>query len=207
MKPAQLDATQPWDRRPSETPRAYNAFTQFRDLGQRRTLRDLCTTTGLSSTSVRTWQHSHDWIDRARAYDAWLDREATLDQVQHVKDMRRRHAVLGQLAVQKAGEKIRAIDAMKLTVREAAVLLEMGVKIERLARGEASDVVDVGVRGPSGQDILALLRRNPDLVEPAEVLAAALRTSSTDVVHQHAALRRVDPEPEHVPAVTNGDGA
>jgi hypothetical protein len=210
MTPRQLDATQPWTRRPTETSRAYDAFMRFCDLGQRRTLRTLCEINRLSKSTVASWQTNHDWIDRAKAYDEWLVRESALDQVEQVKDMRRRHAVVGSAAVEKGSKRIADVDVDRLTIREAVLLVDLGVRIERLARGEASEVVEVGMRGPSGQDILALLRRRPDLVGVAEELSAALRTSPTDMaVHQHAALRRVD-DPEPVAALvhgeSNGDG-
>lgn len=201
-----LDPRQPWSQRADETSRSFAAFLAYRDLGPSRTLANVCDSGppagankvegGRSVGAVRTWSARYDWGDRARAYDDWLDRESVKDQVQQVKDMRRRHAIFGQLAVQKAGERLREIEGTRLTIREAAILLELGVKIERLARGEVTERIGIEGAGPSGAQLLAILRSNPELVGAADELSAALNTTATDMV-QHQALRRVDAAPSN----------
>ena len=77
-------STQPsWERLPNETPRAYHAFCIFRDLGPDRSqdkayARD-CDERGRKPAkapgSWSKWSIKYKWVERAEAYDDWLDEE------------------------------------------------------------------------------------------------------------------------------------
>jgi hypothetical protein len=171
-------ALQPWDKRRNETPKAFAAFVRYRDAGVSRSLRKLAREGVSPQAQLQEWSARYDWVDRAGAWDTQLDRERQAEQIDELRQMQRRHTVLATQMMQKAIEKIRNIDAERLTVREAVLLADLSVKVERQARGEPTVLVnhsgDVSIDAPSGASILRALKDAPDLLDFAERLDAAL---------------------------------
>lgn len=177
------DGRQPWDRRQDETPKNYQTFLAYRDMGVRRSLRSLSAQLNPKPGYVRVlneWSSRYDWVDRASAWDVEQEQEFAAEQGEQVRDMRRRHAVWGTIAINKAGEKLRNINPAKLTVREAVMLLDIGVRIERLSRGEASDRIDhthTELPGPTTAQLLDRIRNSPELLDIADQLETVLEQS------------------------------
>lgn len=74
---------QPWDPLPKETAKAYAAFCAYRDLGGtlRSHARVISEGKG-SNKEVGQWSSRHNWVSRARAWDAYADqrnREAAIE--------------------------------------------------------------------------------------------------------------------------------
>jgi hypothetical protein len=170
------DALDPWDRRPGETPRAYALFIDYRNQGaHKRSLRALASNaTATNLRQLATYSKQYDWPDRVGSWDDYLARQDQIEQVENVHAMRRRHAALGFQMLDIAAERVRAINIEKLTVREALMLADLGIKIERQARGEAVTIdelrTDVELDGPTGADILTALRTHPQLLDLADEL-------------------------------------
>ena len=76
------DTPQPWDRRPTETPKSYAAFRTYAELGAHRSVREaLRQNSGKTAVSrkLRTWEgwsSKNAWVSRADSRDAWLARTA-----------------------------------------------------------------------------------------------------------------------------------
>jgi hypothetical protein len=88
---------------------------------------------------MKSWSATHNWVARANAYDTYLDEQTRYEQLEAVKDMRRRHAAVASMALAKAAERLRIASSESLSINDASKLLDLAVKIERLARGEASE--------------------------------------------------------------------
>jgi hypothetical protein len=91
--------------------------------------------------------------------------------------MTRRQATIGQLMLARAAERLRTLDPQTLTVTEAVKLIDVGSRLERLARGEPTDIGEQRVETAGSRlDVLALLRRAPQIAdildEIDEMLAA-----------------------------------
>lgn len=172
------EALNPWDKRRNETPKAFHAFTHYREAGPLRSLRKTAAALECSASLLNNWSAEHDWVDRAGAWDGYLDRERQAELVEEAKAMHRRHAAIATQMMGKALERIRNIDSSKLTVREAVMLVDLGARMERTARGQAELNVRVTggieVNGPTGSSILKALRAAPSLMDFAEELDAAL---------------------------------
>jgi hypothetical protein len=144
------EANAPWETQPEDTSRSYAAFCVYRDLGPLRSLvRSVPAFYGSryvgSSSKLRqlaAWSSTGRWPVRAAGYDAHVDRLATIEQIEAVKAMRCAHAELGRSIAELAGARIEALVPGDLTVREAVLLLVQGTKLERLARGEPSVIVE-----------------------------------------------------------------
>ena len=82
------ETAHPWDRLPTETPKAYAAFRSFVAMGARRAVRESARqhhikatasgdTSGLERTTERTWlgwSAKHRWVSRANARESWVAR-------------------------------------------------------------------------------------------------------------------------------------
>src|SRR6266566_2108084 len=61
---------EPWERQPGETPRSFEAFRAYLDLGPKRSLAAV-RRTGAGRTEA--WSARHGWVRRAAAWDAHLE--------------------------------------------------------------------------------------------------------------------------------------
>ncbi|MYZ35856.1 MULTISPECIES: hypothetical protein [unclassified Streptomyces] len=63
----------PWMRQDGETDPAYQAFAAYRDLGSAdRTLGEAARGVGKSLGLIKRWSFTHNWVERARAFDQHL---------------------------------------------------------------------------------------------------------------------------------------
>jgi hypothetical protein len=135
----------PWERQPGEPDRAFAAFCCYRDAGARRSLdavgRQLYEgqvgrrrgTTG----RLQEWSSAWRWVERARAWDAELDRQAREAELEAVREMRRRHAEEAREFQTRALERLRSLPLEELGAPEVLRFFVEAAKLERLSRGEA----------------------------------------------------------------------
>lgn len=67
-----------WEQRDAEPSRAYQAFLAYRDMGPGRSLAGSLDPGGDRPEVLRTierWSSRYRWIERCRAWDAWIQRE------------------------------------------------------------------------------------------------------------------------------------
>jgi hypothetical protein len=158
----ELDARDaPWGKLERETDWSFRAFCTYRDLGPRRTIAkaadvfylaehartDIAATAGELRT-FSEWSRLNDWVARAGQWDQAIERATRLEQVEQIREMGRRHAESAVTAIAKATEAIANVPPGELKPADAARLLDIGVKVERLARGEATEIQQV--QGPHG---------------------------------------------------------
>lgn len=152
----------PGGRIKGETAKAFHAFTLYREMGPSRTAERVAKELGVTRQNVARWQAANDWIERAAEWDDFADlKERERDIVERekaVSKMNRDHATLGRAAQVVASRKLAvyepesetaeararaqgAIDA--LSAGEATALMREGAKLERLARGETTERLEV----------------------------------------------------------------
>jgi len=104
-----------------------------------------------SLSALRLWCRDLKWRARAAAYDRHLDRVALDTTEKTIREMHRRHVKLAMKLQDVAGielEKLaaRAREASRqvksVSTAELSRFAEMGVKLERLARGESTETVE-----------------------------------------------------------------
>jgi chromatin segregation and condensation protein Rec8/ScpA/Scc1 (kleisin family) len=140
-----------WDRQPGESTKAYAHFCLYRDMGQVRSLRKLVEDTNCISkiAQLQRWSAKWRWVTRGEKYDDHLELQDRMQQEKERREMHKRHAkiaVLGQNVVVKGIEKLLADleqGNRKPTASDLGRLLDVAVKVERLARGEPSDSHEV----------------------------------------------------------------
>lgn len=133
-----------WERLPGETPKAYAAFEEYRDMAKmQRSQREVAVRLGKHYTQVRDWAGKFHWNRRIEAWDAHAEQLRIATQEQAIVEMADRHARSGMALLTKAMQRlvgdptadIEAIDPSSLSAADVARLAEVGTKIERLARG------------------------------------------------------------------------
>jgi len=145
-----------WDRQSGESSKAYAHFCLYRDMGVSRSLRQMANVPGCTAVvrQLNRWSSRWKWVERCQEYEDHLEYQDRLQQEKERREMRKRHAKMAILAQNIAVEGLKNL-LTKVQGGEQGVapadltrLLEVGVKVERLSRGEPTDSHEVS--GPSG---------------------------------------------------------
>jgi hypothetical protein len=139
-------------RLPGESRQAYASFVAYRDLGEARSLVKVGQKLGKSTSLLERWSARWRWVERAEAFDAFLDRQRCERAAQAVREMAERHAAEACLAQQRLVERLNRVtdaDLDKMTWHQVGSLLKIATQIERDARG-TPDVVTQSQTGPNG---------------------------------------------------------
>lgn len=95
LEPANPDG-EIWDRLKSESANAYANFCTYRDLGSSRTFDNLLEivneTQKKSKDALYKMSSKWNWIERAEAYDDYIDENFRTQNEKRILEMRRRHA-------------------------------------------------------------------------------------------------------------------
>jgi hypothetical protein len=62
-----------WDCQAGESSKAYNAFCAYRDAASARTFELVAAQLRCSGANIRRWAKKWNWVDRARAFDIYID--------------------------------------------------------------------------------------------------------------------------------------
>lgn len=186
---------EPWERMKGETAKAVEKFRLYRDLGPSRSLAKVGRSLGISTTRCEELSVKWNWVARAAAWDDEQDRIARQATLEAVERMHARHATLAVQLLNKVGMRlmgspennVTAIDANRFTAAEVARLAEVGVKIERVARGEAEARIDVAAVGEAAPEaiadrVMARLEQMAKRLAPPAPEAVATNGSGTPTV-------------------------
>lgn len=143
-----VGALNPWEKRPSEGGRAYQAFGIYRDMGPSRALKKVAARLRKDPSLIADWSSRHDWVERVEAYDLELDRRYREAREGQLVDIARRQAAEGvrlQLIAMTRlrGDEEHGIDPLSpadLSAADVPRYMELGVRIERLAMGMPTDL-------------------------------------------------------------------
>lgn len=134
-----------WERIPGETPREYQKFCSYRDMNtaerpiRTRSIVKLAKEIGFSCDHLRKLSAKNSWLDRAAAYDAYLDTIVRERGEEEIIEMRKNHALLASQMIKKAAKRLLTITEEEITATDIVRLVDVGVKIERLSRGESTE--------------------------------------------------------------------
>jgi len=148
---------EPWERIPAtpgrngETTPAFDAFARYRDMGPERSLGKVAKELAKSTVIVGRWSSRWGWVVRAADYDAYMDREKVKASRQAIIDMNNRHVGLAtSIQTQVAAVLHKHADALKddptatmeLSPDQLARLLDVSTRLERMARGAPTEIVE-----------------------------------------------------------------
>lgn len=125
----------PWDMRPDESDNAFQAFATYRDLGAMRSIRAAGEQLGKNRVTLEQWSSKFDWPNRAKAYDKWMDQQAT----QAWADLRRQQVeqtnALANLLTLRAIQRVADTEG-KAIPHDAIRAAEVAAKIQSQAMGD-----------------------------------------------------------------------
>ena len=148
--------------------KADTLFDIYVAMGQSRTLEklhDVCADAGLSYSlsSIKDYSKRFNWQQRLADAQEMAQAQKTADHAALIAEMNERQSRLGTAAQSLAmgGFQNAARNIADLSPRDSGYLADIGVKLERLARGEATTRQDVAVQllAPVVQNIVALFQQ------------------------------------------------
>ncbi len=141
-----------WDQQSKESSKAFRAFIAYRDMGFKRSCHGVAQQLKLNPSSTLELSKRHNWQERVRAWDSYVDKQIQEEQIKAVKIMKQRQIALA-LKAQKAAEKgLRQfiaqfagdnIPAAAIKPDGLSKLLDTGCRLERLNRDEPEQSLEV----------------------------------------------------------------
>lgn len=132
----------PWERQEDETPKQFEAFVVYRDMGEERTLAKVGKTLGKSATLIERWSSKNKWSDRIAEWDREQDRILRQQHLKDIKKMRERHAKIAEAGLIKAAQALKKMNPEEFKPGDIPKFLEACSKLERISRGDVGDVVE-----------------------------------------------------------------
>ena len=146
-----------WDKQENETNRAYNAFLTYRNMGALRSLRKAVVefygiTSDAKATQFFKWSSKYNWVVRCGDWDIEEEQLRIEQKRKDIREMDRRQAKdgmeLSKIGMENiklhAGGKIKDKKGKpakpRIPVAESTKLFTAGIKAERLARGEVTEI-------------------------------------------------------------------
>ena len=139
-----------WEKQKDESNKAYHTFCIYRDLGPDRSLEKTRQKLGKSAGYTRwmhTWSSKYDWVTRAQAYDDYIEKKKREEKEKAILDMAERHAKLAMAFQQRVAQRLQGIDPLELSPSDMAKWLDIATKLERLSRGEPTEIGKQEVQG------------------------------------------------------------
>lgn len=173
----------PWDRQPGETSTRYAQFLIYRNLGRKRTKREVAETLTRNAGYVRQVAAAYLWTPRAEAYDRWREQR---DEHLWLEERRKAHqddATILDAAVRKLGQRLVALQPADLTPSDMVRLLDVTMRHRRALFGDP--VATVAVTGPGGDPIAVQLA---DLAQMSPEQRHAAVVGLADDVRRRAAV-------------------
>lgn len=137
------DRPEPWEMQSTETALSFEAFTTYRDLGPRRNVSKTAKLIGKANQTLYIWSAQHNWVERAKAWDAEQDRLKREHHVKQVQAMNERHVNLARALQGKIAQRISTIEPTDFEAKDLVGMLDRLVKIERTALGEPESFEEV----------------------------------------------------------------
>lgn len=161
--PKRKEADAPWEQQPGESAKAFEAFATYRDLGAERSVRKVSQKLAKNLTTIKDWSVKWSWVERSRAYDRELDRQAREQAVRDVQQMTNRHIRIAMQLQHKALEALETLDVKALSPKMQLAFLAKATELERLNRlgaagmdetgqKESAPEVEIVIEGEDGAD-------------------------------------------------------
>ena len=106
---------------------------------EKRSLRKTAEALGMNKRTIANQSAKWDWVRRCEAYDAHVDRMNREANEAAIRKMKQDHALLAQQMLRKATRRLLTMPEEEITAAELARIVDVGVKVERLSRGESTE--------------------------------------------------------------------
>lgn len=155
-----------WERQHGEPPKAWAAFVIFRDMGEERGVTKVRDVAGglYRHSTLLGWAEKFRWVERARAWDNYVDRRRVAAFLKEQEEMMRRHVRAGRTLQDRGLEYVeeQLADpeqrAKEMSPSSALRFIDTGVQLERKGMGVDDEtkqadlnvqvnVLDAGTKG------------------------------------------------------------
>lgn len=133
---------QPWERQEGETARAYEGFSEYRDMGAERSLAKVGQKLGKSKAQMEKWSKKYSWVARAEAWDIEQDRLIRVALTKDIGAMRKRHADMAKAMLIKAAKALSKIPDDEIKATDISRMVDVATKLERISKGDVGEVVE-----------------------------------------------------------------
>lgn len=106
---------------------------------EKRSLRKTAEALGMNKRTIANQSAKWDWVRRCEAYDAHVDRMNREANEAAIRKMKQEHALLAQKMIRKATRRLLTMPDDEISAAELARIVDVGVKVERLSRGESTE--------------------------------------------------------------------
>jgi len=116
---------QPWERQAyeSKTPKAWEYFIYYRDLGNQRTLKEVSSNYNINFSVVAKMSADHDWVKRCTAYDTFVDKISVQRNLDSISVVQNKHKTITsnllRVVLAPLDEAIKRIDKIKEDIEDA----------------------------------------------------------------------------------------
>ena len=127
-----------WDKQDYETPKLFEYFCAYRDMGIDRSLRKLQALYKKPRSFLRACENyskKNFWQQRCADYQVYLEKIQREQNEKDILEMNKRHIKQSLLLQKKIIDKMKDASPEELKLGDCARLLETAVRIERTARG------------------------------------------------------------------------
>ena len=131
-----------WERQPTESAQAFEAFALYRDMGVNRSIRKVARNLNKAVTTLAEWSTKNEWVKRAAAWDAEQDRIARNELAAEMAATRKRQRKQAQRMQEKGMELLESISIGDAKLSEIVSLLKAGMEQERIAIGDVGEVIE-----------------------------------------------------------------
>ena len=161
--------TEKWDRQEKETPKQYDYFKTFLDLGALRSIPKVQQKCGKSATYLEKLSSRNNWLARADAYDRYIDEIIRKENIEAIKKANKENIQLAQVIkfvagkkaqlliekIKAAGDDIESLDAVinELSWNVLPQLVNMAVEIERKAYGMNDEILKISLENNAESDV------------------------------------------------------
>lgn len=132
----------PWERQPGESAKAYEAFSEYRDMGASRSLAKVGQKLGKSKTMMEKWSAKFTWVERAEQWDTEQDRLIRISLTKDIGAMRKRHADVARAMLIKAAKALQKIPDDEIKASDISRMVDVASKLERISKGDVGEVVE-----------------------------------------------------------------
>lgn len=151
--PSEEKPREPWEQRPDETGKAYEAFKKFLDLGVTRSIAEVVRQNeDIKDGTAHAWSAAHEWWVRAKAWDAMKQRQRTAGVKAAITRTADMEAEALELATKIYTENWKRLSTLQdknekfiLMPLELAQVMDMVLKLSRLSRGQSTEHSEVEV--------------------------------------------------------------
>lgn len=121
----------PWERRPDESEKAFEAFSLYRDMGSKRTIAAVAEKLQKSRQLIQRWQKRYEWAARINAYDNDIEKKAHEALKKEAVEIRKTHLQIAAQLELKALKALNLLQPEEMGPKDIKEMLKLALEVEQ----------------------------------------------------------------------------